>query len=375
MRFQFLTGCLLLLFSFFSFHSFSISTISRPSFLLSFHLSHTIMAKKSIFSRMLFRSTKKTPASEMDDQHRSSSRSSKVNLSTASSLCSYGSDKLLAEKKDGAPDSILGASKQKQQHLLALLKCSNSDDVDDLLEASDIPPQQRSLYSLRLYIATVQKLKRHQPFSMERQRAAYHLLSCLVIQQELDRFEPEFEMIGRKPRKTRYISTLVDTPVESIAPFRHPVLEAAKRKPFVETSHVITPSPSISSMSTSSLVSTSSSTLTSSSSASISSSTSSATSSCSFPPHKRNRSRYLFFNHHTPHNPNVTKLSHLWSSRSDPHLHASFAPQQPNIQRHLLNVEGMGNKILSSSEDEDNIPLAILKTRKSNVLLETLHVC
>ncbi|SAM08577.1 hypothetical protein [Absidia glauca] len=330
------------------------------------------MAKKSIFSRMLFRSTKKTPSSEMDDQLRSSSGSSKANRSSASSISSDCSDKMFGNKKDHASDSILGASKQKQQHLLSLLKCSNSDDVDDFLAASDIPPQQRSLYSLRLYIATVQKLKRHQPFSMERQRAAYHLLSCLVVQQELDRFEPEFEIVGRKPRKTRYISTLLDTPVESIAPFRHPVLEAVKRKPFVETSHVITPSPSIYSMSTSSLVSSSSSTLTSSS-ASISSSTSSATSSCSFPPHKRNRSHYLFFNHHTP--PNVKKSSHLWSSRSDPHLHASFVPQQPNIQRHLLNVGDMGSKILSPSEDEDNIPLAILKTRKTGVLLEPLHLC
>ncbi|KAI8328148.1 hypothetical protein BC941DRAFT_445552 [Chlamydoabsidia padenii] len=259
------------------------------------------MVKKNIFSRILFRHVKKTPLSQIDDKSSSGSSSS-------------------SEPTKKKPSS-------KQQHLLSLLKSTDPDLFPD------IPPQQHSFYSTRLYLATVQKLKRHQPFSMERQRAAYHLLSCLVIQQELDRFEPEFEYIGRKPRKTRYISTLLDTPVDSITPFRHPVLEATKRKSFVETSHVIMPSsPSLSSLSTSSLVSTSS----------ISSST-----TCSSSSFKRNQSHYFLFH---PSYSNLKKASHLWSSRSDPHLHASVTP----------------------TEDEDNIPLAILKTRRVDIMVDSL---
>ncbi|CAO3630133.1 unnamed protein product [Cunninghamella blakesleeana] len=148
---------------------------------------------------------------------------------------------------------LLKSSKQKDR-ILSLLKNPASNITSIILTnikhedkynhqySITSPPQQ--LYSLiRLYTASLQKLKNyHQPCSMEKHRAIYHILSNLLIQQELERFEPDFEPIGKKsPRKTRYISTLIDTPVECIQPYHHPVVQATQRKSFVETIHVITP--------------------------------------------------------------------------------------------------------------------------------------
>lgn len=379
------------------------------------------MAKKFNFSRLLFRNGKKS-SNAANDQVKTADSTTKKEQSCPipAKSTSSSSNKSNTNRKEQTTDSILKVSKQKQQHLLSLLKYSNADMSDDFLTLNDIPPEQQSLYLLRLYLATVQKLKRYQPNSMEKQKAVYGLLSCLVIQQELDRFDAEFEPVGRKPRKTRYISTLLDTPVESITPFHHPVLEANKRKPFVETFHVIIPSDSSAfSSSTVSLVSTSSSSTLTSSVASTSSSCISSPvtffhSSSSFPPYKRNRIGWLFshnsnnnknkIHHHhchlsslspppilprassfttpPPHLANVNAknpVSHLWTSRSDPHIHASFGNHhhhQTDLQQHLTYIDTTATNTDAHphAEDEDDVPLAVLRTRNVDRTLESNSV-
>ncbi|ORZ15020.1 hypothetical protein BCR42DRAFT_416255 [Absidia repens] len=378
------------------------------------------MAKKSILSRLFFRNGKKSLTATNVEQVKSTSfdtSSSKNKPSCAVSTKSSCSKNKSSTKKEQMTDTILKVSKQKQQQLLSLLKYSysNTDDIsDDFLALKEMPSQQQSLYLLRLYLATVQKLKRYQPNSMEKQKAVYNLLSSLVIQQELDRFDSEFEPVGRKPRKTRYISTLLDTPVESIQPFHHPVVEATKRKPFVETCHVVIPesssssSPSSSAFSSStiSLASTStssSSTLTSSSAASISSSPATFFhSSSSFSPYKQNRNDWFLFHLSSsppilprassfiitpppsPSNINTkqNQVAQLWTSRSDPHLHSSFV-YQSDLQQQQHNGLDTTTKhstplaavtTATTTEDEDDIPLAVLRTRKSDRALELQSV-
>ncbi|KAI8341451.1 hypothetical protein BC941DRAFT_467504 [Chlamydoabsidia padenii] len=293
------------------------------------------MVKGSFFSRFLSRNAKKTSTS-----HNKSRGISSSDVSSPSSPPSCSLSLTSTKKKEYATEPN---SKTSKQHILSLLKCSNSETCDGINLSTDIPEQQIPLYCLRLYVATVQKLKRHRPASMEKQRAVYNLLSCLVIQQELDRFEPEFEYLGRKPRKTRYISTLLDTPVESIAPYQHPVLEASKRKPFVETLDIIIPS---SSTHTSTTLGTSSSSMPSPIALTRSPSTFSpdessphAASFPSFMPYKQKRR-----NLSDPLLPRIPTCPHIRSSRSDSCLFS----------------------LTSNEEDEDNIPLAILRTRKSD---------
>ncbi|CAO3632626.1 unnamed protein product [Cunninghamella echinulata] len=159
--------------------------------------------------------------------------------------------------------NLLKTSKQKQR-ILSLLKNPGSNITSIILtnikrgnqynhQYSIISPPYQLYYLLKLYTTSLQKLKQHDPpCSIEKQRAIYHILSYLSIQQEMFHpFEPDFDPIGKKPRKTRYISALLDTPIDCIQPYLHPVVQACKRKPFIETIHVITPT-SLSSSSSSS---------------------------------------------------------------------------------------------------------------------------
>ncbi|CAO3593395.1 unnamed protein product [Absidia cylindrospora] len=341
------------------------------------------MAKKSILSRLLRNGKKSLTATNVEKVKSTSfdSSASKNEPSTKSS-CSKNKPNT---KKDQMTDTILKVSKQKQQHLLSLLKYSysNTDDIsDDFLALKEMPSQQQSLYLLRLYLATVQKLKRYQPNSMEKQKAVYNLLSCLVIQQELDRFDAEFEPVGRKPRKH-----------DIFLPYLTHQLNR-----FNQTCHVIIPesssSSSLFSSSTISLASTStssSSTLTSSSATSISSSPATFFHSSSSFPYKQNRNDWFLFHLSSsppilprassfitpPPSPNTKKnqVAHLWTSRSDPHLHSSFV-YQADLQQNGLDTTTKHHHPLAAdtttnaTEDEDDIPLAVLRTRKSDRALE-----
>ncbi|KAI8096950.1 uncharacterized protein BX664DRAFT_325256 [Halteromyces radiatus] len=356
------------------------------------------MVKKSLLSRILFRNTKKNAAS--------SNRKSTVSDTEKSYLSSSVSN--ASEMKDQVADMFLRASKQKQQHLLSLIKWPQSDqDGDDYdLFPPDLSRQQQSFYALRLYIATIQKLKRHPPPSMENHRAIYHLLSTLVIQQEIERFEPDFDPVGRKPRKSRYVSTLLDTPIESITSHQHPVLQAYKRKPFVETTHVYLPSSSSSSSpcpspsSSSRSMSSSITTFSTTNSSCLTTPSSSPISSPNFPSYPSSKSFHhfpsshrhdedsqsdssLYYHDHIVSSPlyqslpiidplpspasskshSLVKMYHLLSSRSDPHLHSSYR---------LLDKSNHHDNRLK--EDEDNVPLAMLKTKKSDLTSKPLSI-
>ncbi|KAI9303607.1 hypothetical protein BJ944DRAFT_232023 [Cunninghamella echinulata] len=149
--------------------------------------------------------------------------------------------------------TLLKTSKQKQR-ILSLLKNPGPNITSIILtnikrgnqynhQYSIISPPYQLYYLLKLYTTSLQKLKQYDPpCSIEKQQAIYHILSYLSIQKEaFHPFEPDFDPIGKKPRKTRYISVLLDTPIDCIQPYLHPVVQACKRKPFIETIHVITP--------------------------------------------------------------------------------------------------------------------------------------